>query len=384
MSTLRSLLTNIIVLAIVGAGFFYVLNRPGQEAAPPAPAATTTAVQIALVGTTQSTAPSSSSATPKELPKKSSVAPVTTPKSVVSEKPPNQVERVQNPYSTPPLAAEDINAAARAALVNIVCMPRGGSLSPISGSGVFIDPRGIILTNAHVAQYVLLAQDPHVDLSCTIRTGAPAVARFVPRVLYFPVAWAEAHASEIRSPHATGTGEHDYALLIPYAGIGTTPLPTAFPYVSPDIREAIAFQSDHVLVASYPAEFVGGITAQSSLFPASSFSSIKELFTFATNSIDIVSLGGIIEAQSGSSGGAVLNAWGRLVGLIVTMSEGATTAERDLHALSLSYIDRDLNAQTGGGISAMLVGDPYAKAGVFDRVQAPVLTKLFIDHLTTR
>ena len=47
-----------------------------------------------------------------------------------------------------------INEVTRDAIVNIFCTTKsGGSFKPITGSGVVIDKRGIILTNAHVAQY---------------------------------------------------------------------------------------------------------------------------------------------------------------------------------------------------------------------------------------
>lgn len=363
-------------LVLVGVGFLYLLYQPASVSAPvvqiatttpPSPA--TTSVQTALVNAAPtSTKPVKAKTSPKNL--LSATMPA-----------PNQVTRVENPYSTTSLSGEILNAMVRAALVNIVCMPHSGSLSPISGSGVVIDPRGIILTNAHVAQYVLLSQDPRVDLSCVVRTGAPAVAHYTPRVLYFPAVWAAAHASEIRVERPSGTGEHDFALLLTTGALNGASLPATFSYLSPDTREAVAFKGDQMLVASYPAEFVGGLATQSNLYPASSPASIEELLTFDVNSVDALSLGGIIEAQSGSSGGAVVNAWGRLVGLIVTMSEGTTTAERDLHALSLSYINRDLKTLTGSDIVYTLSGDPYLRAQFFSDTAAASITQLFVNTL---
>ena len=67
-----------------------------------------------------------------------------------------------------------------------------------------------------------------------------------------------------------------------------------------DTRDAIGFLGDLTLVASYPAEFIGGIAAQFDLYPASSVTPIQDLLTFRTKTVDLISLGGIIEAQSGS------------------------------------------------------------------------------------
>lgn len=294
----------------------------------------------------------------------------------------DQAMRIANPYPFPPQSFSTINEAARGALVNILCMPRSGSLRPISGSGVLIDPRGVILTNAHVAQYVLLSQSSRIDLSCTIRTGAPASARWVPEVLYIPPAWVKAHAQEINDQRPLGTGEHDYALLLITRSVDGSPLPTTFPSLPFDTREAIGFQGDSVLAASYPAEFLGGIAAQSSLYPVSSVTTIKQLLTFNTGTVDLISLGGIIEAQSGSSGGAVVNAWGRLIGIIATTSEGDTTALRDLRAVTLSYISHDLAAQTQFDLATTLGGDVFAEAQDFSIHTAPDLIKLFIAQLT--
>ncbi len=291
--------------------------------------------------------------------------------------------RIQNPYPFPPEAPETLNAAARGALVNILCMPRGGTLKPISGSGVIIDPRGVILTNAHVAQYVLLSQDKRIDLSCYVRVGSPAKVAWTPHVLYLPPVWVAEHAHEISAERPVGTGEHDYALLLIDTPTSGTPLPTPInvPFVPVDTREAIGFQGDTMLVASYPAEFVGGIAAQLNLYAASSFTTIKRLLTFGTSTVDAFSLGGIIEAQSGSSGGAVVNQWGRLVGLIATTSSGNTTAERDLRAITTGYVNRDLIAQTGRDLDAILRSDLTTLADSFNTNIAPDLIATFFRHL---
>lgn len=298
----------------------------------------------------------------------------------------NQVDaftarRTDKPYTTDQVPFSTINAQARAATVNILCQPRaGGSFRPISGSGVIIDPRGVILTNAHVAQYVLLSETPVIDLSCIIRTDSPATPRWTASVLYIPTTWVAEHAAELNTEHPTGTGEHDYALLVVSGTVDGKALPSTFPSVPIDTRENIAFQGDSVLVASYPAEFAGGVAAQYGLYAASSITSIQKLITFRTGSIDIVSLGGIIEAQSGSSGGAVVNAWNYLVAMVSTTSPGPTTEQRDLRALTLAYINRDLADQSGETLEQILSGDLQTEAASFTGNQAP---KLIAQYLST-
>ena len=292
----------------------------------------------------------------------------------------HNVFRILNPYTTPPLDFEVINTATREALVNILCLPHSGALRPISGSGIMIDPRGIILTNAHVAQYVLLSQSSGLSITCTVRTGSPARAISMPKVLYIPSAWVQAHAKDILNPRPVGTGVHDYALLYVGAALGQ-PLSGVYPSLLPDAREAIGFTGDSVLVASYPAEFLGGLSAQSSLFPVSTITRIGQLLTLETRTVDVVSLGGVIGAQSGSSGGAIVNQWGRLIGVITTTSEGATTAERDLRGITLSYIDRDIRSETGESLDTLLARDPLAESADFAQTDAPQLLELYLPHL---
>ena len=292
-----------------------------------------------------------------------------------------QAVRIQNPYSTPPRSLEAVNASVRSVLVNILCSSNG-AIRPISGSGVIIDSRGVILTNAHVAQYMLLAASPSINLSCTIRTGSPARPAWKADVLYIPEVWVADHAHEINAGQAViGTGEHDYALLYIGSSADGAASPESLPYLPIDAREAIGFPGDEVLVAGYPAEFLGGIAAENNLHAASSGTTIKRLLTFGSGTVDLLSLGGVIEAQSGSSGGAVVNPWGKLIGLITTTSSGATTAERDLHALSLSYIERDFAAQTGQSLEAFLSGSVLEKTISFNTTQTPGLLELYFDQL---
>lgn len=310
-------------------------------------------------------------------------APVTPPPSSSRESvsTDDRITRIQNPYPFPPHSIEAINEDARAALVNILCSANTESVRPITASGVFIDSRGVILTNAHVAQYVLLSQDEQLSLNCIVRHGAPASAEWSVEILYIPPVWVEENAKDVATRRPTGTGEHDYALLRITGTLDGSSPPASFPVLPPDVREGIGFLDDPVLIASYPAEFLQGST-QLNLYPVSSVTTIQELLTFGRGAVDLISVGGVAGAQAGSSGGAVVNPWGRLVGLITTTSEGATTAERDLRALTISYIERDIKAQTGLGFAEYLSGDLAARAAEFNAHEAPRLVQLLIDQLS--
>ena len=402
-SRLHSFLTFLAILCITFAVIFFITYQlhtvPDSLSIPFAPVEATKS-QSAAVAVVQTTSPQAVSTPIKSAPlipvsiAAHATAPVTTtishPASTATQSPTTtasantaQAARIQNPYTFAPQSFTTINTNARAALVNILCMPRGGgSLAPISGSGVMIDPHGVILTNAHVAQYVLLSEDSVVNLTCQIRIGAPAGAAYTAEVLYMPPVWVNTHATEINTTHPMGTGEHDYALLRITGTTNGTALPASLPYLPFDTREAIGFVGDQVLGASYPAEFLGGMAAENALYSVSSVSPISQLLTFVSNTVDVISIGGVVEAQSGSSGGSVTNQWGYLIGLIATTSDAPTTAARDLRAITLSYINRDIKIQTGSDLNTFLSGDLVTKEDSFNNDSAAGLLKQYIQLLS--
>ena len=143
-----------------------------------------------------------------------------------------------------------------AAIVNIYCT----SITPTqirttTGTGFFIHPSGVILTNAHVAQFLLLENTGVFgDTSCIIRNGNPAAPRYHAELLYIPPAWVEANASLIDDKAPSGTGERDYALLYVTGGMDNEPLPSTFPALA--LATGLLPRSvtnSAVIAAGYPA-----------------------------------------------------------------------------------------------------------------------------------
>jgi hypothetical protein len=125
------------------------------------------------------------------------------------------------------------------ALVNILCtFTTEDSIRTTTGTGFFIDPDGIILTNAHVAQHLLLTEsDDFVSAECIIRTGNPAAPRYVADLLYLPPAWIVENARTMYEAVPMGTGERDYALLHVCETISGEPLPAIFPALGYTTRD---------------------------------------------------------------------------------------------------------------------------------------------------
>lgn len=285
----------------------------------------------------------------------------------------------------PALSFEEINQKTRAALVNIICTSRrGGAFNLISGSGVTIDPRGVILTNAHLGQYFLLQDFPTSgNINCVIRTGEPARNRYKATLLFIPPAWVRDNASKITATEPIGTGQNDYALLLITEATGeSNPLPETFPYVPMDSSKNFFSEPAAVLIAAYPVGFLSGITIQKDLYPSSSIVMIGTIYSFGEETPDVFSLGGSVVAQKGSSGGAVVNQENRLVGLIVTSSNGEKTGDRDLNALTMSHIDSSFREATGDSIRSLFAGDIKESAQSFSEKIAPELKRILQDELT--
>ncbi len=241
-------------------------------------------------------------------------------------------------------------SALRAALVNIFCSaPAGSSLHSISGSGVIVDPKGIILTNAHVAQYFLLADK---NVSCVIRSGSPAADSYNAAPEYISSAWLNANPNVLTEATPTGTGEHDFAFLAITKSDVANPLPSSFPFIPLAVTPPEV--SEPVVIASYGAQFIDSSQLASALFPTIVYGSVKDVFTFGTNTIDVLSLGGSAAAQEGSSGGGVADVSGNLAGTITTSTVTGATDTRSLNAITASYIRADYANETGEPLDLLL------------------------------
>ena len=127
-----------------------------------------------------------------------------------------------------------------------------------------------------------------------------------------------------------------------------------------------------MLLAAYPAGFLSGQIIASQLFASSAFAYATQLFAYSdTSHVDLFSIGGSIESQAGSSGGAVVRLDGTLAGIIATATLAQSTGQRDLRAITVDYINRDLIAAGKGGLSSLLSGDLSVKADDFNKNVAP-------------
>jgi S1-C subfamily serine protease len=316
------------------------------------------------------------------------------PTKAIQSKPTTTTEQniSQSPTLTPYLSAsgpqnsasvdfEAINAFARQATVNILCTTKNSSLSPTSGTGIIINQNGLILTNAHVAQFFLLRNLYQKDfIECVIRTGSPAYPRYHAELVYISPIWVENNKTEIKLENPIGTGEKDYAFLRITDAIDGSNLPI-FPFIPVNSREIINLNEPVVLV-SYPAGFLGGQSIIQNLYIASAITNIQNIFTFTKDFVDVVAVGGTVISQKGASGGAVVDKNSTLIGIISTASDGTTTSSRDLNAITLAYINRSLQGEINATLQSFLSQDLASFAKTFQETTTVNLTKILTDEIT--
>jgi S1-C subfamily serine protease len=261
------------------------------------------------------------------------------------------------------------------ALVNIFCTYSTDEyIRSTTGTGYFIDSDGIILTNAHVAQFLLLG-GIEGSAECTIRTGNPAEPTYEADLLYISPAWVQKHANLITQDRPQGTGERDYALLYVTSGLNNKPMPRHFPALSFDSELLrISTIDDTVVAAGYPAEkLFASESASAALTPKQATTSITELMTFTSNYADIFTIAGSRIGEQGSSGGPVVNENGDAIGLISTRGDDVAFGQGSLRAITISYIDRTIKEETGYTLQQNLGGNLPFRAQLFKDTLVPFL-----------
>lgn len=262
------------------------------------------------------------------------------------------------------------------ALVNIFCTFKTNEyVQTTTGTGFFIDPDGVIITNAHVAQFLLLAAaETAGDAECTVRTGSPASPSYTAALLYIPPAWVQENATILNDEVPMGTGERDYALLYVNSTTDGAPLPALFPAL-PYSSELLSnsFRNTSVTAAGYPASELLQNGAATALIARQASTSVSELYTFGSNRADVFSIRGSLVGAEGASGGPVLDQNGDVVGMIVTRGDDRLDGTGSLRAITLSHVHRTMLEETGFTLAEHLDGNIALRSQVFEETLTPFL-----------
>lgn len=267
-------------------------------------------------------------------------------------------------------------------LVNVYCQYKTDEhIRTTTGTGYFISPNGVVLTNAHVAQFLLLedASEKIRDTRCTLRVGNPAEARYEAELLYISPAWIHENAKLVTEAKPRGTGERDYALLYVAKPVDGKVLPEKYPVVPLDIELLPrSVGGNEVLAAGYPAEVLMRDGAHATITPMVASTTIGELYTFGSNYADIFSLTDSVVGEQGASGGPIVNTSGSAIGLIVTKGNDELEGKKSLRALTLSYINRTIIEETGFSLAHNMQGDLAFRGSIFKQALAPFLSRLLV------
>ena len=270
------------------------------------------------------------------------------------------------------------------ALVNVFCQYKTDEyIRTTTGTGFFISKSGVILTNAHVAQFLLFEHTDQVhDAECTIRTGDPAVALYKAELLYLPPTWISQHADILNDKNPMGTGERDYALLYVSRGIEDELIPGSFPYIEPNTkRVSHSLKNDPVLAAGYPGEALYQNGADAALRPIVASTTVSEIYTFGSNHGDIFSIKSSEVGKHGASGGPIVNEDGAAIGLIVTKGNTETEGAQSLRGLTLAYVNRTIEEETGFSLYEHTQGDLARRGHIYQEALIPYLARLLAFEL---
>lgn len=259
-------------------------------------------------------------------------------------------------------------------IVNILCIKQSGNkINLTTGSGVIISSKGIVLTNAHVAQHFLLKE---AGYNCSLRRENIPTYGFNAIPLYISEKWIKNNYTQISNSTPTGTGEDDYALLLITTNTNSALSLPKFPSVTLKTNDSTDV-GDSVTIAGYPGKITSSLEIAKSTALQKEIVKIREVFTLNDSTIDVVSTNETEMARRGVSGGGVFKN-NSLVGIMVSTNQ--TNKGFVINALTLDYINRDLKKETGKNLYDYIESNTIKQSEDFASV-APLLSELLMRNL---
>lgn len=277
-----------------------------------------------------------------------------------------------NPLSNALNSFKPIITKVEDASVNIFCSQRiGNQRKMITGSGVLIHKDGTVLTNAHVAQYPLVA-DTNKNVVCMARTGANVENTYSVRTVFISPEWSTKNAPYINTGGTTQTGEHDYALLKITGDLGnlSTPIPLT---VNAESKGSL------LQLVSYPASTL----AQSGKIQRQKDSpSLLTYYSLGYTDQDAFTTSETKLAQHGSSGALVANQYNQLVGIVSIITDSPTSSLKRINGITVLHVNQSISKYISDGLLKASNSGSESLSSYFDTNYRSNLTSLFNKYLT--
>ncbi len=267
------------------------------------------------------------------------------------------------------------------AAVNIFCSQKiGNKRKTMTGSGVLISEDGIVLTNAHVAQFPFVSET-NTSVVCMARAGLHAENTFGLKTIFISPEWSYKNAAYINNGGTVQTGENDYALLKLISSNNSTGLkPIKISY------DRITTPGQVTLV-SYPANILAtninaSLTRQKENLPLLSY------YSLGLSQQDAFETGASNLAQHGSSGGLVANQNNDLIGIvsIITTINNSTKPGTgntfQIRGITTNHINTALSSYVKDGLIKVSQGDSKDISDFFNTNYRDSLSKLYSKYLT--
>jgi hypothetical protein len=296
---------------------------------------------------------------------------------------PNTINIVEEAKKIIQEPAPNTQNSIQESVVNIICLHRSGNIiESHTGSGVIINSKGVVVTNAHVAQYFLLESSTNPNfVQCNLYKENLSLFGYKAKILYISPEWIRQNYTLIRDKNPKGTGEGDYAFLYITDSTNSS-------IQKPNNLYSANFSINHnyrpgenIFIAGYPGSPRNSLELNRAVTLRTDNSIITDLFTLVNNTIDIISTGVTDVAQRGSSGGGIFSGT-NLIGLIVTVSPDMSGGNR-INALTTEYINRHLENNAGFNVSELMKGDfisgdLISKVDDFYETEVPELRNLLM------
>lgn len=271
-------------------------------------------------------------------------------------------------------------------VVNIFCSQKivvNGKVTSqrrtITGSGALISKDGVVLTNAHVAQFPLLA-DKNPNIVCLARYGNPASGSLSVKVSYISPEWVKEYGKYINTEGAPQSGKSDFALLkisLPTGNTGNSPL---FPLT---LQKSLPDQSATIYSVSYPADILGAKGVNSSLPLQKEALGINRFYSVGVTSNDVIETTPSSAGQRGSSGGAIVDQQGQLIGTITTIVNSSNPSKKLIRAMTITHTDVEFSKFSNTNLSQVTTYGIAEAEKSFDNQYREFLTSLLTNYLNS-